>query len=73
MRSSFLALTLLASTTFADERHVQTLLVPEKFQEVVVSNDAARTSDQAAIKLGHYGHPPDECEEDEIPVQISGM
>ena len=22
--------------------------------------------------LGHYGHPPDECEEDEIAVQIQG-
>ena len=23
-------------------------------------------------KLGHYGHPPDDCEKDEIAVQING-
>ena len=46
--------------------------------DLVIKTDAASettTTDAAATTtsmLGHYGHPPDDCESDEIPVQIQG-
>lgn len=44
------------------------LLVPEQLEHVV--SDAAVFADTES--LGHYGHPPDGCDKDEISVQISG-
>eukprot|EP00980_Cylindrotheca_fusiformis_P015981 scaffold4690_cov116-Cylindrotheca_fusiformis.AAC.11 len=72
MRSFFLAIAAIAASSVAPvmsattEQPIQVeLLVPSQMEQVV--------SDATGENLGHYGHPPDGCDKDEIAVQITGI
>mmetsp|Transcript_37230 Transcript_37230/g.90425 ORF Transcript_37230/g.90425 Transcript_37230/m.90425 type:complete len:174 (+) Transcript_37230:55-576(+) len=57
------------------------LLMPEDLRNVVTIETSHNPGfeeidmhhDDHHGKLGHYGHPPDDCEKDEIAVQINGI
>lgn len=56
------------------------LLMPEDLRNVVTIETSHNTGldeldsnhDSKHQKLGHYGHPPNDCEKDEVAVQING-
>ncbi|CAJ1949063.1 unnamed protein product [Cylindrotheca closterium] len=52
------------------------LLMPEDLRNVVTietSHNAGSEDHGDDTRLGHYGHPPDDCEKDERAVQINGI
>ena len=58
-----LAATFVASTVTASDNVQAELLRAEHHIHVTAAADLP--SDEAAINLGHYGHPPDECDDDD--------
>jgi hypothetical protein len=76
MRSIFLtfaaAAAFIASASASEPVQVE-LLIPEQLEHVVVMGVKSDTEAAAGINnLGHYGHPPDGCDKDEVAVQING-
>ena len=83
---TFVLLALLASPVTAENKKKKkkkakkpikvALLLPEDLRNVVTieahDRDFIDIDDHHHNKLGHYGHPPDDCEKDEIAVQING-
>jgi hypothetical protein len=75
MRSIFLTLAaaaaFVASASASEPVQVE-LLVPEQLEHVVAMGVKSDTEAAGINNLGHYGHPPDDCDKDEVAVQISG-